>query len=112
MLSNKAKILAIVGRIPPQKVMYFGQISQLVGLPPRVVGWILSGLSVAECEIVPWYRVVAKDGFIASLKLGAKGIQQRLQLQAEGYHLHNNRVNMSKHCLTDQELRQIYADFF
>ena len=66
MLSNKAKVLAIVSRIPPQKVVYFGQISQLVGLPPRVVGWILSGLSVAECEIVPWYRVVAKDGFIAS----------------------------------------------
>jgi len=111
MLSNKAKVLAIVGRIPPQKVIYFGQISQLVGLPPRVVGWILSGLSVAECEKVPWYRVVAKDGFIASLKLGAKGIQQKLKLQAEGYGLQGDRVDMARHCLTDSELKQIYADF-
>ncbi len=112
MLSNKAKVLAVVSRIPPQKVLCFGQISHLVGLPPRVVGWILSGLSLAECATVPWYRVVAKNGFISALKLGAKGIQQKLQLQAEGYSLQGDRVDMSKHSLTDKELKEIYADFF
>ncbi len=102
---NKDKILEIVRQIPEQKVMYFGQIGFLTAIHPRVVGWIMSGLSITECENLPWYRVVAKNGFVSSLKLGFKGINQKMILQEQGYTLIGNFVDMRKHCITDQELK-------
>jgi methylated-DNA-protein-cysteine methyltransferase related protein len=104
---NKNKILEIVRRIPPGKVIYFGQIAELTGIHPRVAGWIMSGMTPQECEGLPWWRVVAKTGFVASLKLGYKGIAQKEMLEKEGYHLVGDHVDMGRHCLEDLEVVRV-----
>jgi len=93
----KIAILELVVKIPPQKIVYFGQIAQYLNSNPRTVGWILSGLTQDECDAVPWYRVVAKSGFISSLKLGFKGQVQREKLTKEGYTLNGDFVDMEVH---------------
>jgi alkylated DNA nucleotide flippase Atl1 len=102
-LSLKEKILDLVGKIPANKVTYFGYIAYAVGSDARTVGWVLSGLSEEEMAISPWYRVVNKAGFISSLKLGAKGLRQKQILQEEGYTLVGDSVDMGKHLWEGEE---------
>ena len=97
----KQKIIALVAQIPSQQVMYFGQIAKLIGGNPRTVGWIMSGLSPEECTLIPWYRVVAKNGHISALKLGFKGQVQKDILIQQNYILNGDFVDMKKHTLTD-----------
>ncbi|MBC7471914.1 MAG: MGMT family protein [candidate division SR1 bacterium] len=93
----KEKILGLVSKIPENKVTYFGYIAGIVGSDARTVGWVLSGLNEAEMGQVPWYRVVAKTGFISALKLGPKGLRQKQILQEESYTLVGDSVDMGKH---------------
>jgi methylated-DNA-protein-cysteine methyltransferase related protein len=83
--------------IPPNKVVYFGQIADRVGVSAQIVGFMLSGMSVEESKNIPWYRVVSKNGYISALKLGYKGEVQREILLREGYEVVDNCVNMQKH---------------
>jgi alkylated DNA nucleotide flippase Atl1 len=83
--------------IPPNKVVYFGQIAERVGASAQVVGFVLSGMSVEESKHIPWYRVVAKNGYISALKLGYKGEVQRDKLLTDGYDMVNDTLNMQKH---------------
>lgn len=95
--SLKLGILQIVAQIPANKVMYFGQIADLVSTTARIVGFVLTGLTEEEMQKVPWYRVIAKSGYISSLKLGAKGILQKELLIKENYEIENDKVKMDKH---------------
>lgn len=95
--SLKLAVLQIVAQIPANKVMYFGQIADLVSTTARIVGFVLTGLSEEEMQKVPWYRVIAKSGYISSLKLGAKGILQKELLIKENYEIENDKVKMDKH---------------
>jgi methylated-DNA-protein-cysteine methyltransferase related protein len=83
--------------IPPNKVVYFGQIAGRVGVSAQIVGFILSGMSVEESKDIPWYRVVAKNGHISALKLGYKGEIQKEILIKEGYVVIDNIVDMETH---------------
>jgi len=93
----KQAILSVVKSIPENKVMYYGQIADLVGTSPRIVGFIMNGLSKEEMELVPWQRVVAKDGYISSLKLGPKGNLHKKLLKKEGYIIDGDKVDMNEH---------------
>lgn len=93
----KLSIMQVVSQIPHGKVMYFGQIADMVDSHARVVGYILTGMNEHEMKFVPWYRVVAKDGYISSLKLGVKGHVQKNILQKEGYKLKGDKVDMNEH---------------
>ncbi len=94
----KEAVLHIVSQIPQGKVMFYGQIADMVGSEARTIGFILTGLSEPEMQTVPWYRVVAKDGYISSFKLGEKGIFQRQLLEQENYEIDpKNKVNMNIH---------------
>lgn len=110
MPSIKAQIIEIVNTIPIGKVMYFGQIGKLivsqqtseseskfVGVSGQVVGFMLSGLSEDQWSLLPWHRVVAKDGYISSLKLGAKGLIQKQLLLGEQVMIINDKVDMDRH---------------
>jgi alkylated DNA nucleotide flippase Atl1 len=110
MSSIKAQIIEIVNKIPKGKVMYFGQVGKLVvnknqnndipnftGVSGQVVGFVLSGMTQEEWNLLPWQRVVAKDGFISSLKLGAKGLLQKQLLTDEGVTIIEDHVDMSKY---------------
>ena len=95
--SLKLTVLKIVSQIPAGKVMYFGQIADLASTTARIVGFILTGLTEAEMQAIPWYRVIAKSGYISSLKLGTKGLLQKELLIKENYEIENDKVNMDKH---------------
>lgn len=97
----KQKVFNSVNKIPLGRVVYFGQIASQVGSNARTVGWILSGLTVAECELIPWYRVVSKSGYISSLKLGHKGLLQKQLLLKEGYTIAEDTVDMKKHLFSE-----------
>jgi methylated-DNA-protein-cysteine methyltransferase-like protein len=102
--SLKTSIFEIVKKIPEGKVAYFGQISTILSSNPRVVGWILCGMTDQECQQIPWYRVVSKQGYISALKLGYKGTVQQELLIKEGYELKEGFVNMEKHLVKIEEL--------
>jgi alkylated DNA nucleotide flippase Atl1 len=127
MPSVKAQIIEIVNKIPCGKVMYFGQIGKFIinknetnnnkttlvaptkglseglgyssfaGVSGQVVGFVLSGMPQSQWNLLPWHRVVAKDGYISSLKLGAKGLVQKQLLLDEGVSIIEDRVDMTKH---------------
>ncbi len=96
----KKQVLELVKLIPSGKVTNFGTIGKLVGISGQMVGWILSGMTEDQWnqrDSIPWYRVVAKDGSISSLKLGIKGEIQRQILLDQGYTLIDNKVDMTRH---------------
>lgn len=93
----KNKVFKAVKLIPEGKIAYFGQIANFIGSDARTVGWILSGMGVEEYELIPWYRVVAKNGFISSLKLGEKGLLQKQILLKESYQVVDDCVDMDLH---------------
>ena len=115
MASIKSQIIEIVNRIPSGQVMYFGQVGKLVingnqvksitdnyaGVSGQVVGFVLSGMTQDQWSLLPWHRVVAKDGFIASLKLGAKGLLQKQLLLEENVTIVEDRVDMDKHLFVE-----------
>ena len=111
-MSNlKPQIIQIVKQIPENKVMYFGQIGQKLGVSGQVIGWILSGMSQTEWDLCPWYRVVAKNGFISSLKLGAKGLIQKTLLEEEGYNIIGDCVDLHKHLWVEDNLDNVDSLF-
>lgn len=58
-----AQVYAVVEQIPPGRVVSYGQIARMLGMPrgARQVGWAM------RCcpENLPWQRVVLADGSIA-----------------------------------------------
>jgi methylated-DNA-protein-cysteine methyltransferase related protein len=120
MPSIKAQIIEIVNKIPCGKVMYFGQIGKLIvnknqevslvnafaGVSGQAVGFALSGMPQSQWNLLPWHRVVAKDGYISSLKLGAKGLVQKQLLLDEGVSIIEDRVDMIKH-LYDGDIGEV-----
>lgn len=115
-MSNlKFKIFEIVNRIPFGKVAFYGQIAAIStqeGLPVRaqIVGWILSGMKTCEFDACPWWRVVSKNGFVASLKLGPKGLLQLEMLAKEKVEILDDFVNMDKFGLSLEGLL-VYGQF-
>ena len=82
----------IVAKIPPGKVLSYGQIAMLLKKPrgARQVGWAMSSCP----EGLPWQRVVMADGSIAG---GGYSETRRAMLEAEGVIFRpDGRVNMEK----------------
>jgi alkylated DNA nucleotide flippase Atl1 len=106
-MTLKDQVRLIVARIPSGKVAYFGQIREVLAAEfdthttAQVIGWIMSGVPQKDYEQWPgWHRVVVKNGFVASLKLGYKGILQIELLRKEGVEIIENIVDMSKYCVS------------
>ena len=107
----KAKIFEIVNRIPLGKVAFYGQIAELCvaenhPVRAQVVGWILSGMKSSELCETAWHRVVAKNGFVASLKLGGKGLLQVAILENEKVEITKDFIDMSRFGLTLGDLAE------
>lgn len=90
--TTKQLILNTVTLIPYGKVTNYGLIGILVGTAPRIVGNILTGLNSAESSKYPWHRVVNRDGFISSSKLGERGILQQELLKKEGVEVRDFQI--------------------
>jgi len=77
------EVYDIVRRIPPGRVMNYGQIARYLVRPlsARAVGW-----AIHQCpEDVPWHRVVNASGGCSTDSLAdvSRGLQRAL-LEAEG----------------------------
>lgn len=88
----KKIVLEFVSLIPYGKITSFGRIGYKTGISPRVVGFILSGMTKREMGIYPWFRVVDRNGFISSIKMGEKGLLQKALLEKEGVEIEGFQI--------------------
>jgi methylated-DNA-protein-cysteine methyltransferase related protein len=80
----KERVLAIVAAIPAGRVTTYGDIGKHLKATGRQVAYILARFTAEESVRLPWFRVVAANGVISSLKLGAVGRKQIERLRVEG----------------------------
>jgi methylated-DNA-protein-cysteine methyltransferase-like protein len=87
------RMLAQVRRIPPGKVVTYGEIAYAAGFPgaARQAAWALH----SSGGDLPWHRVVGAGGKI--LCTGEMGFEQRMRLQAEGVRFIGVRIDMTAH---------------
>ena len=82
--NRRARIYAIVKRIPRGRVATYGQVATLAGLDghARQVGYALHDLPARND--IPWHRVINARGQISPRSTGDSHELQRMLLQAEG----------------------------
>jgi methylated-DNA-protein-cysteine methyltransferase-like protein len=92
-------VYELVRHIPSGKVLSYGRVADLLGVPQgaRAVGWALHNLLNNE-QNVPWHRVVNAQGRV-SIKGSPEGAaEQRARLEAEGIVFDElDRLNMKQH---------------
>lgn len=81
-----ALVYALVRAIPRGRVLSYGRVSKLLGVPhgARSVGWALSALPARLEPEVPWHRVVNAQGRISIKGAPEAALEQRRRLEAEG----------------------------
>ena len=90
--SPLARLRAVLIRVPKGKVVTYGQVAELAGLPGRAR---LTVRALQGAAGLPWHRVVGAGGRI-SLS-GEDGREQRLRLEIEGVTFRGGRVRMELH---------------
>jgi methylated-DNA-protein-cysteine methyltransferase-like protein len=80
----KSKVLAVVSSIPEGRVTTYGAIGRRLHVTARQVAFILATLTVKESKRLPWFRVVAANGVVSSIKVGTVGRKQIARLRSEG----------------------------
>jgi len=82
-MSARARIYAVVRRIPRGRVATYGQVALVAGLPrrARLVGY---ALAACEEEDVPWQRVVNAQGRVSGRSEPLFTDRQRVLLEQEG----------------------------
>ena len=95
-----ARVYAFVRRVPRGRVVTYGQVAALLGVPrgARAVGWALRALDARRAKTVPWHRVVGYGGRI-SLREGPGGLEQRRRLRSEGVRFVSGRVDVARYGL-------------
>lgn len=83
----RERVYEIVRRIPPGRVMTYGQIARILGegYTPRTVGYVLHA---AEKEDVPWQRVINSQGKCSTGRLTIPVNLQQSMLEQEGVEFH------------------------
>ena len=90
-----ARVYAYVQKIPPGKVVTYGQVAAAIGAPrcARQVGWALHANPAPG--VIPCHRVVNRMGGLApAFAFGGEEVQARL-LEGEGVEVCNGRVDLS-----------------
>ena len=85
------KVFTIIRKIPKGKVLTYGQVATLAGVPraSRIVGGLLfqQGLE----KRLPWQRVINAQGKLSTYRVGM-GTEQKRLLQAEGIRFNRGGV--------------------
>jgi methylated-DNA-protein-cysteine methyltransferase related protein len=78
----KDNVLKAVNMVPKGKVVSYGQVALMVGIPRAAiqVGWVLH----QSGDKVPWWRVINKKGHISTTCLEHDANMQKLLLEKEG----------------------------
>jgi alkylated DNA nucleotide flippase Atl1 len=82
------EVLRAVERIPPGRVATYGDVAEVAGGGPRLVGAVMARYGAG----VPWWRVVRADGRAAT----GHEAEALPQLRAEGTPLHGDRVDLPR----------------
>lgn len=88
-------VYALVRRVPPGRVVTYGQVAALVGVPraARAVGQ-----AMRRCPAgVPWHRVVNGQGGVSRRPNPSSMLTQRLLLTREGVRFVRGRVDLARH---------------
>lgn len=88
----KADVLKIVAAIPSSHVTTFRSIGEHLDVMPRHVAYILTMLSPAEKDQIPWFRVVSDNATLGVAKTAANGKSQADLLGEEGILVSSNTV--------------------
>jgi methylated-DNA-protein-cysteine methyltransferase-like protein len=90
-------IWSLIAEIPRGKVMTYGDIARLCGLPgqARLVGYALHNLP-GNIKI-PWHRVINSQGRISFPPTSRYSKIQRKLLQAEGIKFAGDKVALAKY---------------
>ena len=78
----RERVYAIVRRIPPGRVMTYGQIAELLGegYTPRTVGFVMHG----SPDGTPWHRVLNAKGACSTGRVVLPHDKQQRLLELEG----------------------------
>ena len=71
---TRERILVIVAAIPAGRVTTYGAIARRLRTTPRLVARVLASFSPEESRTLPWFRVVAANGVVSTMRLGAVGL--------------------------------------
>jgi methylated-DNA-protein-cysteine methyltransferase-like protein len=91
----RARVYALVRRVPRGRVVTYGQVAALLGAPraARAVGQAMRACPAR----VPWHRVLNGRGTISRRGDGSGMLSQRLLLEAEGVRFRRGRVDLGRH---------------
>ena len=92
--TNREAIYLALMSIPVGKVITYGQLAALAGLPgaARLAGTTLCGLP--ENTELPWHRVINAQGKISLPPDSAAYKKQLQRLQAEGVEIKNGKISL------------------
>jgi len=95
-----ARVYALVRRVPRGRVVTYGQVAAMLGVPrgARAVGWAMRALPEDVAARVPWHRVVGTGGRI-SPRAGPGPEIQRRRLRAEKVAFRGACVDITRHGL-------------
>ena len=84
----RERVYAIVRRIPPGRVMTYGQIAELLGegYTPRTVGFVMHG----SPDGTPWHRVLNAQGKCSTGRVVLPHDKQQRLLEHEGVEFDKN----------------------
>jgi methylated-DNA-protein-cysteine methyltransferase-like protein len=89
------RVHALVRRVPAGRVVTYGQVAVLVGIPraARAVG---QAMRVCPAR-VPWHRVVNSRGAVSRRGDGSGALSQRLLLEGEGIRFARGRIDLRRY---------------
>lgn len=93
----RLRVLQIIRSIPRGKVLTYGQVATLAGVPraARIVGGILFHEGIEKK--LPWQRVLNAQGGLSTYRVGSGREQKRL-LEAEGITFNRRgRMDLKEH---------------
>lgn len=92
--TNREAIYLALMSIPAGKVITYGQLAALAGLPgaARLAGTVLCGLP--ENTDLPWHRVINAQGKFSLPPDTAAYKKQWQRLQAEGVEIKNGKISL------------------
>ena len=92
---RKAAIYAALSQIPKGKVITYGNLAKLAGLPngARLVGRLMCELP--EGSNLPWHRVINAQGKLSMPVDSAGYCEQKYRLTKEGIEFMNEKIKLS-----------------
>lgn len=98
----RERVFEIVRRIPPGRVMTYGQLAELLGegYTARTIGFVMHTADDGD----PWHRVINAQGACSTGKVLLPQDKQQRMLEAEGIDFNERgRCDLARHRWTPEE---------